>query len=136
MRARIDAASLTLHPLVRPLKPLGFFDYVHLQTRAHAVLSDSGSLTEEASILGFPALNLREVQERHEGMEEAAVMLVGLDTARALQGLAMLDSYPRLPARHTRRVADYCVPDFSEKVVRLVLSYKDYVDRVVWRKPV
>ena len=134
-RQRIERSGRSFHPLVRLVKPLGFPDYVQLQLTARAVLSDSGSLTEEASILGFPALNLREVQERHEGMEEAAVMLVGLDAARVLQGLEILGSYPRLPARHTRPVADYCVPDFSEKVVRLIMSYTDYVDRVVWRKP-
>ena len=134
-RARIDAAGLTLHRGVQLLKPLGLFDYIHLQMHARVVLSDSGSLTEEASILGFAALNLREVQERHEGMEEAAVMLVGLDAQRVAQGIAMLDGYPRLPARHSRSVADYCAPDFSDKVVRLMLSYTGYVDRMVWRKP-
>jgi UDP-N-acetylglucosamine 2-epimerase (non-hydrolysing) len=135
-RQRIERSGRSFHPLVRLVKPLGFPDYVQLQLSARAVLSDSGSLTEEASILGFPALNLREVQERHEGMEEAAVMLVGLDATRVLQGLEVLATYPRLPARHTCPVADYCAPDFSEKVVRLILSYKDYVDRVVWRKAV
>ena len=133
-RQRIERSGRSFHPLVRLVKPLGFPDYVQLQLSARAVLSDSGSLTEEASILGFPALNLREVQERHEGREEAAVMLVGLNCERVLQGLEVLETYPGLPDRQTRPVADYLVPDFSDKIVRLILSYKDHVDRVVWKK--
>jgi UDP-N-acetylglucosamine 2-epimerase len=133
-RKQIDATGPVFHPLVRLLKPLGFLDYVKLQLSARAVLSDSGTITEESSILDFPALNLREAHERPEGMEEAAVMMVGLEVDRMRQGLAILHAAPAGPERATRLVADYSMPDVSGKVVRIIHSYTDYVNRVVWKK--
>jgi UDP-N-acetylglucosamine 2-epimerase (non-hydrolysing) len=131
---RIEAAGTTFDPCVRLLKPLGFHDYVHLQTRARAVLSDSGTLNEEASILNFPALNLRDAHERPEGMEEAVAMLVGLEPERVRQGLAILATQPRGDSRGLRLVADYEAVNVSDKVVRIIHSYTDYVRRVVWRQ--
>jgi UDP-N-acetylglucosamine 2-epimerase len=132
-RRRIEETRAVFPENVRLLKPLGFHDYVKLQTSARAVLSDSGTICEESSILGFPALNLREAHERPEGMEEAVVMMVGLDVDRVRQGLAILDDAAGDLLR-VQAVADYCVPNVSEKVLRIVHSYTDYVNRVVWRK--
>ncbi|MBS0366258.1 MAG: UDP-N-acetylglucosamine 2-epimerase (non-hydrolyzing) [Proteobacteria bacterium] len=133
-RKRMDAAGAKVHPHVRLLKPFGFSDYVKLQLASRAVLSDSGTINEEASILNIPALNLREAHERPEGMEEAAVMMVGLELDRIRQGLAILAAGPDSGGRYMREVADYTVPNVSEKVVRIVHSYTDYINRVVWRE--
>jgi UDP-N-acetyl-L-fucosamine synthase len=131
---RIDSAKVKFHKNIQLLKPIGFHDYVNLQMNAKAVLSDSGTINEESSILNFPALNIRETHERPEGMEEAAVMMVGLETERVMQCLTILDSQSRGDQRLLRQVADYSMPNVSDKVIRLIHSYTDYVRRVVWRE--
>ena len=130
---RIDSTKTEFHPNVRLMKPLGFHDYVNLQINAKAVLSDSGTISEEASILNFPALNLREAHERPEGMEETTVMMVGLEVDRVLQGLAIMECQLRGNERNLQPVADYTKPNVSEKVVRIIHSYTDYVKREVWK---
>lgn len=133
-RNRIETQGLTFHENIQLLKPLGFHDYNQLQKNAKAVLSDSGTINEESSILNFPALNLREAHERPEGMEEAFVMMVGLGVERVLQALEILEEQPSGKARLLRPVYDYSMPNVSDKVVRIILSYTDYVKRVVWKK--
>lgn len=130
-RKMIETKGIEFNPLVKVMKPLGFNDYVKLQIKAKAVLSDSGTISEESSILGFRALNIRQAHERPEAMEEASVMMVGLKKERILQGLEILETQQKNTLRH---VADYSMPNVSEKVLRIILSYTDYVNRVVWGK--
>ena len=127
-RKVIEESDIYFHPLIQTLNPLGFIDYNKLQLQAKAVLSDSGTISEESSILGFPALNIRQAHERPEAMEEATVMLVGLKEERISQGLEVLETQEK----EVRLVADYNMPNVSEKVLRIILSYTDYVNRVVW----
>jgi UDP-N-acetylglucosamine 2-epimerase (non-hydrolysing) len=131
-RKMIDVKGISLHENIQLLKPLGFTDYNALQINAFAVLSDSGTISEESSILNFPALNIRQAHERPEAMEEASVMMVGLNPERVLQGLVQLASQKRAEDRTLRRVSDYSMPNVSDKMIRIILSYTDYIKRVVW----
>ncbi|EGR2402986.1 UDP-N-acetylglucosamine 2-epimerase (non-hydrolyzing) [Vibrio cholerae] len=133
-RNRIEAQGLEFHPNIQLLKPLGFHDYNHLQKSAKVVFSDSGTINEESSIMNFPALNMREAHERPEGMEEASVMMVGLDVERVMQALQILESQPSGDERLLRQVSDYSMPNVSDKVIRIIHSYTDYVKRVVWKE--
>jgi UDP-N-acetylglucosamine 2-epimerase (non-hydrolysing) len=130
-RKMIEAKGITFNPLIKTMKPLGFNDYIKLQINAKAVLSDSGTISEESSILGLKALNIRQAHERPEAMEEASVMMVGLKKERILQGLEVLETQMK---DTLRLVSDYSMPNVSDKVLRIILSYTDYVNRVVWGK--
>ena len=127
----INNKGIKFNSLIKTLKPLGFNDYVKLQLKSKAVLSDSGTISEESSILGFKALNIREAHERPEAMEETPAMMVGLNKERILQGLEILETQTE---DQLRLVADYSMPNVSDKVVRIIISYVDYVNRMVWRK--
>lgn len=133
-RKKFESMDIKLNPLINLVKPLGFFDYIKLQSSAFAVLSDSGTITEESSILNFPAINLREAHERPEGMEQASVMMTGLSVERVVQAIEILKFQPRAETRLLQIVDDYNVPNVSAKILRIILSYTDYVNRVVWKK--
>lgn len=133
-KKKIDSLNLEFNPLVRLLKPLGFSDYIKLQSESKAVLSDSGTITEESSILNFPAINIREAHERPEGFEEASVMFTGMEIDRILQALAILETQPRGDERLINVVDDYIAPNVSDKILRIITSYTDYVNKFVWKK--
>lgn len=133
-RNKINEKEIQFHPLIQLMKPMGFHDYNHLQKNAKAVLSDSGTISEESSIMNFPALNIRDAHERPEAMEEASVMMVGMNYERILQGLAILENQNLNQTRTLRSVADYSMPNVSDKVLRIIISYTDYINRVVWNK--
>jgi UDP-N-acetyl-L-fucosamine synthase len=132
----IDKMAIKMNDKVKFLKPMGFNDYNALQMNSKAVLSDSGTISEESSILNFPALNIRQAHERPEAMEEASVMMVGLHPERIMQGLIQIDSQKIGPERTLRQVEDYSMPNVSDKMVRIILSYTDYIKRVVWREEI
>ena len=131
---RIKTLNIKFNEKIKILKPLGFYDYLNLQINAKAVLSDSGTISEEASILNFPALNLREAHERPEAMEGAVVMMTGLEADRVMQGLNILEKQMSEKKSTQFKIDDYSIPDVSEKIVRIIHSYTDYVNRVVWKK--
>lgn len=133
-RKGIEDNNLTFHSNIQLLKPMGFIDYIKLQIEAKTVLSDSGTITEESSILNFPALNIRETHERPEGMEEASVIMTGLNVDRVMQALSVLEEQPTGENRLLRLVSDYSMPNVSDKVIRIIFSYIDYINRVVWKK--
>jgi UDP-N-acetylglucosamine 2-epimerase len=133
-RKRIDSLELTINPLIKLMKPFGFLDYVKLQINAHCVISDSGTITEESSILNFPALNLREMHERPEGFEEASVMFVGLNSERIFQGLEILENQPRGEERSLHMVGDYSTDNVSLKILRIIQSYTNFINIKVWKK--
>ncbi|MDA9676597.1 UDP-N-acetylglucosamine 2-epimerase (non-hydrolyzing) [Flavobacteriaceae bacterium] len=133
-RNMLNNKKMKIHRCIQFLKPLGFTDYNALQMHSFAVLSDSGTISEESSILNFPALNIRDAHERPEAMEEASVMMVGLNPERIMQGLIALNTQERKPKRNFREVYDYSMPNVSQKVERIILSYTDYINRVVWQK--
>lgn len=135
-RIRLEQLNIEINPLIQFLKPFGFFDYVHLQMNAHCVLSDSGTITEESSILNFPALNLRETHERPEGFEECSVMLVGLSTERVIQGIEILSDQPRGDERLLNMVKDYSTTNLSDKILRIILSYTDVIQRKTWKRQI
>lgn len=133
-QTHLDALGIPMHQQIRLLKPFGFFDYVHLQKNAYCVLSDSGTITEESSILNFPALNIRQAQERPEGFEEGAVMMVGMNLERIITGLNILDGQTRDHKRQLNLVTDYSIDNVSDKVVRIILSYVDFVKQRTWKQ--
>lgn len=133
-RNRIEETGAKFDDLIRLVKPMGFMDYIKLQIESKATLSDSGTISEESSILNFPALNIREAHERPEAMEEGSVMMVGLEKERILQGLTVLESQTRGSERSLRPVADYSMPNVSDKVLRIIISYTEYINSVVWKK--
>jgi len=133
-RRRIEEEGVKFHKNIKLLKPLGFYDYNFLQKNAKTVLSDSGTINEESSIMNFSAVNIREAHERPEGMEEAAVMMVGLDSQRIMQALQILKTQPTGESRLLNMVGDYSMHNVSDKIVRIIHSYVDYVNRVVWKK--
>jgi UDP-N-acetylglucosamine 2-epimerase (non-hydrolysing) len=131
---KINETRAKLNPMIRLMKPLGFYDYVRLQMSAIAVLSDSGTINEESSILNFPAINLREAHERPEAMEEASVIMSGLSVDRVRQALSILKNQSRGEVRSFNLVADYSAPNVSDKVLRIIHGYTDYVNRTIWKK--
>jgi UDP-N-acetylglucosamine 2-epimerase (non-hydrolysing) len=133
-RKRLDSFGIELHPLIQTLKPLGFFDYIALQKKAYCVISDSGTITEEASILNFPAINLRDVHERPEGMEEGVVLMTGLNVTRVLESIPVAVSMDRGENRSIKLVDDYDAPGVSDKVLKIILSYTNFIKQRVWKE--